>query len=131
MVTEGSDYYFDPIGLSVEPGTTITWVNEAGAHSATAYAEGTGGASVTRIPPDAEPWNSDTLSAEGATFEHSFEIQATYDYFCIPHKTLGMVGRLVVGDPGGVQGDPPDGPVPSPQRIVEDGAVGWAEFQSE
>ncbi|MFB6077257.1 MAG: halocyanin, partial [Candidatus Nanohaloarchaea archaeon] len=40
MYTEGSDYYFDPIGLFVEPGTTVTWVNKSGSHSATAYKKG-------------------------------------------------------------------------------------------
>ncbi|WP_132059984.1 plastocyanin/azurin family copper-binding protein [Halorussus amylolyticus] len=130
MITEGSEYYFDPIGLFVEPGTTVSFVNESGAHSATAYAEGTGGAEETRIPEDAEPWNSETLTEEGATFEHTFEVGGTYDYFCIPHKTLGMVGRIVVGEPGGpAEGSmPPDGDVPESQRIVEEGAVSYEAF---
>lgn len=25
MITKGNNYYFDPIGLFVEPGTVITW----------------------------------------------------------------------------------------------------------
>ena len=128
MRTEGSDYLFDPIGLFVESGTTVTWINVSGAHSSTAYAEGTGGASVTRIPEGTEPWNSDTLNTEGAEFEHTFDVSGTYDYFCIPHKSLGMVGRIVVDQPGQVDGNPPDGPVPTPQQIVDEGAVGWEEF---
>lgn len=130
MVTEGSEYYFDPIGLFVEPGTTITWTIESGSHSSTAYAEGTGPASVTRIPEGAEPWNSGTMSEQGATFEYTFETPGTYDYFCIPHKALGMVARIVVGEPGGpAEGSmPPDGEVPQSQAIVEQGAISYSEF---
>jgi len=128
MITEGSEYYFDPIGLYVESGTTVEWVNESGAHSSTAYAEGNGGAEVTRIPDDAEPWNSETLTEAGATFSYTFEVEGTYDYFCIPHKSLGMVGRVVCGEPGGVEGDTPDGAVPDPQTIVDEGAIAYDDF---
>lgn len=130
MVTDGSDYYFDPIGLFVETGETVTWKIESGAHSSTAYNEGTGPATVTRIPDSAEGWDSGTLSEGGATFEHTFEVPGTYDYFCIPHKSLGMVGRVVVGEPGGpAEGSmPPDGDVPDSQTIVDQGAVMFDEF---
>jgi plastocyanin len=128
MVTEDDQNYFDPIGLFVEPGQTVTWVNEAGAHSSTAYAESNDAADVTRIPEDAEPWNSGTLSEEGATFEHAPETTGTYDYFCVPHKSLEMVGRLVVGEPGGVEGDPPDGSLPAPQDVVDQGSISYDEF---
>jgi len=130
MVTEGDEYYFDAVGLAVEPGTTVEWVNEAGAHSSTAYAEGNGGAEVRRIPEDAEAWNSETLSDEGATFSYTFETEGTYDYFCIPHKSLEMVGRVVCGEPGGpAEGDmPPDGDVPESQTIVDQGEVSYDEF---
>jgi plastocyanin len=130
MVTEGDEYYFDPIGLAVEPGTTVEWVIESGAHSSTAYAEGNGGAEVRRIPEDAEAWNSETLTDEGATFSYTFEVEGTYDYFCIPHKSLGMVGRVVCGEPGGpAEGSmPPDGEVPDSQTIVDQGQVPYDEF---
>jgi plastocyanin len=130
MRTDGSEYIFDPMGLFVESGTTVTWVNASGAHSSTAYADGNGGATVTRIPEDAEPWNSETLSEEGATFEHTFDVAGTYDYFCIPHKTLGMLGRIVVDEPGGpAEGSmPPDGDVPESDTIVDQETVGWDEF---
>lgn len=128
MMTEGSNYNFDPIGLYVEPGETITWVNESGGHSSTAYTTENPASNVRRIPDDAEGWNSGTLTEQGAEFSHTFDVEGTYDYYCIPHKTLGMVGRLVVGQPSGDVGDPPDGPVPSEQRIVEEGAVPQRAF---
>lgn len=129
MYTEGSSWFFDPIGLHVEPDTTITWVNMSGQHSTTAYEEGNSIASVTRIPDGADAWHSGTLTRSGETFEHTLEIEGTYDYFCVPHKSFGMVGRVVVGDPGGpTTGDPPDGQVPGSESIVEQGAVAHADF---
>jgi plastocyanin len=131
MITEDSEYYYDPIGLFVEPGTTVEWVNEAGSHSSTAYSEGNGGAEVTRIPDDAEPWNSEILSEEGGTFSYTFEVEGTYDYFCIPHKTLAMVGRVVCGEPGDVEGNPPDGEVPAAQDIADQGSISYDEFSGD
>ena len=130
MITEGSEYYFDPIGLFVEAGDTVTFEIQSGSHSATAYKEGTSSAEVTRIPDGAETFNSEVLSEQGATYEHTFETTGTYDYFCIPHKTLGMVGRIVVGEPGGpAEGSmPPDGDVPESQTIVDQGSVSYSEF---
>ncbi|MDS0296884.1 plastocyanin/azurin family copper-binding protein [Halogeometricum luteum] len=130
MVTEGSEYYFDPIGLFIESGETVTFEIQSGSHSATAYKEGTSSASVNRIPEGAETFNSEILSEQGATYEHTFETTGTYDYFCIPHKTLGMVGRIVVGEPGGpAEGSmPPDGDVPESQTIVDQGSVSYSSF---
>lgn len=131
MYTEGSTYYFDPIGMYVEPGTTVTFANESGSHSSTAYEEGNGPASETRIPEGAEAWNSGTLSG-GSTYDHTFETKGTYDYFCIPHKSLGMVGRIVVGEPGGpAEGNmPPDGEVPESEEIVNKKTIAFDEFGS-
>ena len=130
MLTEGSEYYFDPIGLFVEAGETVTFEIESGSHSATAYSEDTSSASVTRIPDGAAAFNSEILSEQGATYEHTFETTGTYDYFCIPHKTLGMVGRIIVGEAGGpAEGSmPPDGNVPESQTIIDQEAVSYSEF---
>lgn len=130
METEGDEYYFDPIGLFVESGETVTFRLESGSHSSTAYEAGNGPAEVTRIPENAEAWDSGTLSEQGDTFDHTFDVAGTYDYFCIPHKTLEMVGRIVVDEPGGpAEGDMlPDGDVPDSQTIVDQGAISYSEF---
>ena len=130
MVTAGGEYYFDPIGLFVEPGTTITWRIQSGSHSSTAYKEGNGGAAVTRIPAEGAAWDSGILGEQGATFDYTFETRGTYDYFCTPHKSQGMVGRIVVGAPGGpAEGSmPPDGEVPTSQTIVDQRTVSYEEF---
>ncbi|GAB7013025.1 plastocyanin/azurin family copper-binding protein [Halolamina salina] len=129
MVTsDDGSYYFDPIGLFVEAGTTVTFENASGNHSATAYAESNDAAE--RIPEGATAFDSGILSEQGATFEHTFETTGTYDYFCLPHKSLGMVGRVVVGEAGGpAEGSmPPDGDVPESGTIVDQGSVSYDEF---
>lgn len=97
MVTDGSDFYFDPVGLRVEPGTTVRFVNESGQHTATAYCEDNG--KERRIPEGAECWDSGMLVEEGASFEVTLSEEGVYDYFCLPHEALGMVGRIIVGSP--------------------------------
>lgn len=116
-VVEMGNNYFDPIGLRVDPGTTVRFELAAGAHSATAY--------PNRIPDGASAFDSETISQ--GSFEHTFETPGTYDYYCIPHKSIGMVGRIVVGTPGGPAEESPipDGEVPASETIVEQGAVAY------
>lgn len=95
--------YFDPAGIHIAPGDTVRWVQMSGFHSITAY-HPRNDRHELRIPESAEPWDSDILLAAypkpGSTFEHVFTVQGVYDYFCKPHEMAGMVGRIVVGDPG-------------------------------
>ncbi|MFC7044722.1 plastocyanin/azurin family copper-binding protein [Halobacteriaceae archaeon GCM10025711] len=108
--------FFDPVGLHVQPGDTVRFELAAGAHSATAYPD--------RIPDGAEAFDSGVIS-EGA-FEHTFDVAGTYDYYCIPHEGVGMVGRIVVGEPGGPaeQSPIPHGEVPDSDTIVAEGSAG-------
>ena len=92
----GANFYTVPIRW-VEPEGTVTWELVQGTHSATAYAEAND--RPQRIPADASGWDSGLLSESGATFEQTFDVPGVYDYFCRPHESLGMVGRLVVGTP--------------------------------
>lgn len=122
MVTDGDEYYFDPIGLHVEPGDTIEWTIDSGSHNAVSYDE--------RIPEDAETFDTEVIS-EGS-HELSFSTEGTYDYYCMPHQSLGMVGRFVVGEPGGpAEGSMPEhGDVPEASAIVEQGSISYEEFSS-
>lgn len=123
-VVKMGNNYFDPIGLFVEPGTTVRFEIAAGAHSATTY-DG-------RIPAEANPFDSGVFSQ--GTYEYTFETPGTYDYYCIPHKSLGMVGRVVVGEPGGPAEETPipDGDVPSSDDIVQQGAIPYgSDSESE
>ncbi|GAA0241389.1 hypothetical protein GCM10009000_066320 [Halobacterium noricense] len=131
MVTKGHQSFFDPIGLFVEPGKTIEFVMDSGNHSATVYHEQYSLAEETRIPADAEPFDSGVLIDQGETFKHTFDTKGTYDYYCIPHKTMGMIGRIVVGEPGGpAKGSmPPDGSLPDSQVIVDKEIIKYKQFK--
>ena len=77
------DNSFDPANITVEPGTTVTWVQSGNnPHTTTSY-DGL--------------WDSGMIEGgSGGTFSFTFEEPGTYDYFCIPHEDLGMVGSVTV-----------------------------------
>lgn len=131
MITEGDAYYFDPIGVAVPTGASVTWVNDSGSHTSTAYTQDNPQSETRRIPEGAEGWDSGFLSEGGAEFSHTFETEGTYDYYCTPHKSQGMVGRVVVGEPGGPgdEGQPPDGELPASADVVDQGSIGYQDFQ--
>jgi len=97
---------FDPTKLTVSAGTTVTWKNTTQrAHTVTAYEDG--------IPDGASYFASGGFSNEhearkewaddlkgliqvGETYEHTFTVPGTYNYFCIPHESHGMVGQVIV-----------------------------------
>lgn len=130
MVTDNEGSYFDPKGLLVEPGATVAFVNESGDHSATAYHPSNGDQPL-RIPEDAEPWDSGLYTEPDRTFEVTLEVEGVYDYYCTPHEMMGMVGRIVVGEPQGGPGTtapealPPAArdALPSVATVIEDGSV--------
>ena len=103
---DGSRVWYDPIGLHIQPGQAVQWVNsDAGnAHTATAYHPANFGR-PRRIPDGAEPWNSDYL-LPNEMYVVTLTRPGVYDYYCVPHEHAGMVGRIVVGTPP-AQGWPP------------------------
>src|SRR5215217_8100039 len=77
------DNFFDQANITVEPGTTVTWVQSGNnPHTTTSY-DGL--------------WDSGMIEGgSGGTFSFTFEEPGTYDYFCIPHESLGMIGSVTV-----------------------------------
>jgi len=114
---DGSHVWFDPIGLYVEPGTTIRWILDGNIHTATAYHPTNDGHSL-RIPEGAEPWDSGYLMMNGASFEATLTVPGVYDYYCAPHEHGGMVGRIVVGAVSGPGAGPFDESVPELARCA-------------
>ena len=104
---EGAHVWFDPIGLKVTPGTMVRWVVEANAHTTTAYHPDNDNHPL-RIPERAKPWDSGYLIEPGQSFEVTLDQEGVYDYFCAPHEMAGMVGRIIVGRPGGPGARPID-----------------------
>lgn len=102
----GGDFAFDPAGLRLEPGDRLTWLNMGDFHTTTAFhpdnADLLGVDVPLRIPESADPWHSGMLGLNAGTeFTRTFEVAGVHDYFCQPHYSFGMVGRVVVTPPGG------------------------------
>lgn len=131
--TGGSRVWFDPVGLRIEPGQTVRWINldPGNAHTATAY-HPRNRDRPRRIPPQATPWDSGYLLPE-ESFSLTLTREGVYDYFCIPHERAGMVGRIIVGtpQPDDDSGDGGDEAIPEAalaafpavEVIMRDGAV--------
>jgi plastocyanin len=83
-VTVGmEDNFFDKADITIEPGTTVTWVQRGQyGHTTTSY-DGL--------------WDSGLIEGgtEG-TYSYTFEEPGTYEYFCRPHEEVGMVGTVTV-----------------------------------
>lgn len=78
---------FVPDTLTVKVGTTVTWVNQDGyIHTVT---------SGTSPSDRSGLFDSGNLNG-GETFSFTFDKAGTYDYFCIPHFSLGMIGKIMV-----------------------------------
>ncbi len=78
-----TDFAFTPATVTVAAGTTVRWRN------ATSMTH-------TVTPEEGTPWAEWTTSVKEETFEVTFATPGTYDYYCRPHRSLGMVGRVVV-----------------------------------
>lgn len=130
MITDNQGTYFDPKGLLVEPGTTVRFVNESGSHGSTAYHPDREG-QPQRIPDAAQPWDSEIFSDAGRRYEVTLDVEGVYDYYCPPHESMGMVGRLIVGEPHDGPGTSPPDDLPPGARealpaiaaVVDEGAV--------
>jgi plastocyanin len=114
----GAEVWFDPVGLLLEPGQTVRWTVAANVHTTTAYHPANDGHSL-RIPEGATPWDSGFLVKPGDHFAVTLTVEGVYDYFCAPHEAAGMVGRIVVGRPGG------PGALPFDYFTGTPGMAGW------
>ncbi|MDX1674974.1 MAG: plastocyanin/azurin family copper-binding protein [Longimicrobiales bacterium] len=80
------DLTFSPPDVTIEPGTTVRWVNESGIFH-------------TVTPDGHTEWASADLS-DGTTFEHTFNTEGTFPYYCEPHVGQGMTGTITVESGG-------------------------------
>ena len=81
------DFYFEPAQLQVEPGTTVTWVNE--------------GAAPHTVTANNGAYDSGTLQP-GQSFSWTFNNPGTYGYYCAIHPS--MTAAVTVGGGGGWSG---------------------------
>lgn len=137
-------FYFEPVGLLIEPGDSVVFMADSPHHTATAYH----GQHVKshRVPDGVEPFSSPIVPI-GESWSYTFTVPGTYDIWCGPHEQYGMAMRIVVGQPGGPAEAPaaepgPDGvygaamavlnaPGLASSRIVAMGSVPWADVVAE
>ena len=72
---------YAPGELDALAGQTVTWRNaDSTSHT---------------VSSEDDAFDSGYLSS-GSTFAHTFSSTGTFPYFCSPHATLGMTGRVIV-----------------------------------
>ena len=113
IVGPGGNLVYEPATVYVAPGDTVHFVWESDNHNI-----------VVESQPEGANWegtegDANTLYNTGHEYEHTFETEGTYSYFCQPHRTAGMVGEVVVGGSGGGGegggGEGGGGPPPIPE----------------
>ena len=90
IVGPEGELVFDPETVEVTPGSTVTWVWESDNHNVVPDGELPEGASWEGTGGDSETFDT------GYEYSHTFEELGTYDYVCVPHASVGMVGAVEV-----------------------------------
>ncbi|MEF8840715.1 MAG: plastocyanin/azurin family copper-binding protein [Haloarculaceae archaeon] len=89
-VGPGGNLVFEPATIYVQPGTTVTFEWESDNHNI-----------VVESQPEGAEWEGyEPLENTGFSYEHTFETEGTYSYYCQPHRSAGMVGEVVVNESG-------------------------------
>lgn len=77
---------FTPADLTIEPGTTVRWVNDASIFH-------------TITPDGHTEWERATVNTAGDEFTHTFNTEGDFPYYCEPHGGpggQGMAGSITV-----------------------------------
>ena len=129
---DGTEFYFEPVGLHIEPGDTVRFIGVTPHHAVTAYHAQHGKAH--RVPDGVPPFSS-PIVAVTETWDYTFDIEGTYDLWCGPHEAWGMAMRVVVGEPGGpaeelVVDFSPEGAFGAAGTVLNDAALTSANIVS-
>jgi plastocyanin len=144
-----TEFFFDPVGLHVEPGNVVNFATHNHEHTVTSFhpkylplppnVPGT----INRVPEGAftsPPYVGDE------SWLYKFTTEGVYDILCLPHIGFGMVMRIVVSESDDVSGFDDYGDLPlsgsveqplynanlvltdemlDPQNIVDEGSIAW------
>ncbi|MCI0446567.1 plastocyanin/azurin family copper-binding protein [bacterium] len=81
VVVEMQGYHFKPDKITIEPGTTVEWINT--------------GKIAHTVTDDHDAWDSGSLKP-GEKFSRRFDEKGTFKYYCIPHREAQMLGTINV-----------------------------------
>jgi plastocyanin len=89
-VGPGGEFVYTPESPTVSTGDTVKWVWKSDQHNI-----------VLDKKPSGSDWGgtkggSSKLFDEGYTYTHTFETAGTYEYYCSPHKSVGMEATITV-----------------------------------
>ena len=88
-VGPGGQLVYDPgtdAPHQILPGTTVEFVWESDNHNI-----------VVEAQPEAANWEGHVpIENTGFSYEHTFETLGTYEYYCEPHRSAGMVATIEV-----------------------------------
>jgi plastocyanin/uncharacterized membrane protein len=73
---------FVPKLLEIKPGETVRWINESGSSHNVVSNDGS--------------FKSEMLDDNGEKFEYTFNKEGKFQYYCQPHRMMGMNGTLIV-----------------------------------
>jgi halocyanin-like protein len=85
IVGGGDGLVFEPPAVRVTTGTTVVW-------------EWSGKGGQHNVKAEDGSFESELATAEGTTFEHTFEEAGAVPYLCVPHQVVGMKGVVDVVD---------------------------------
>lgn len=82
---DGAKMVYSQDIISIDVGDTVTWVPTAKGHNVEFIA-------------GPEGWKAPKKSKLGKEYSYTFDVPGVYVYVCTPHKTMGMIGIVVVGE---------------------------------
>lgn len=86
---KASEMRFEPAQLEISVGDTVTWINDSNVYHNVKSLQ-------KDIPATAVSLKSPGLRKKGDKWSYTFAVTGKYDYFCVPHRAMGMVGTIIV-----------------------------------
>jgi plastocyanin len=93
VIVNVEDFEFDPAIFTINVGDQVMWMwdNSGGAHTTTS----------TTIPAGAASWDQ-VISQSSQMFTYTATVPGSYDYVCLYHQSMGMIGHFTVNGTTGI-----------------------------
>ncbi len=90
---------FNPDTVTILVGQTVDWHNDTWiSHTVTCDPSKAKTAGDAVLPAGATPFDSGEV-ARHTDYQYTFTVPGEYHYFCIPHESHGMLGKVIVQGP--------------------------------
>jgi plastocyanin len=97
VIVNVEDNEFDPAIFTINVGDQVMWMwdNSAGQHTTTS----------TTIPAGAASWD-EVIGQNSQMFTYIATVPGSYDYVCLYHQSMGMIGHFTVNGTTGIASIP-------------------------